>query len=68
MHANGRGTHTAEALRTIIPKLKAEGYRFLTVADLIKAGRPVAATACYITGPAIRRATTPRPQRSCGVT
>ena len=51
MHANGRGTHTAEALRTIIPKLKAEGYRFLTVADLIKAGRPVAATACYITRP-----------------
>ncbi len=51
MHANGRGTHTAEALRTIIPKLKAEGYRFLTVADLIKAGRPVAADACYITRP-----------------
>ena len=51
MHANGRGTHTAEALHTIIPKLKAEGYRFLTVADLIKAGKPVAATACYITRP-----------------
>ncbi len=51
MHANGRGTHTAEALRTIIPKLKGEGYRFLTVADLIKAGRPVAASACYITRP-----------------
>ncbi len=51
MHANGRGTHTAEALHTIIPRLKAEGYRFLTVADLIKAGRPVAATACYITRP-----------------
>ena len=51
MHANGRGTHTAEALRTIVPRLKAEGYRFLTVADLIKAGKPVAATACYITRP-----------------
>ena len=51
MHANGRGTHTAEALRTIIPRLKAEGYRFLTVADLIKAGKPVAATSCYITRP-----------------
>ncbi len=51
MHANGRGTHTAEALHTIIPRLKAEGYRFLTVADLIRAGRPVAATACYITRP-----------------
>ncbi len=51
MHANGRGTHTAEALHTIIPKLKADGYRFLTVADLIKAGKPVAANACYITRP-----------------
>ncbi len=51
MHANGRGTHTAEALRSIIPKLKAEGFRFVTVADLLKAGRPVAATACYITRP-----------------
>ncbi len=49
MHANGRGTHTAETLRTIIPKLKADGYRFLTIAELLKAGRPVAATACYIT-------------------
>ncbi len=51
MHANGRGTHTAEALHTIIPKLKADGYRFLTVADLLRAGRPVAANACYITRP-----------------
>jgi peptidoglycan-N-acetylglucosamine deacetylase len=51
MHANGRGTHTAEALGTIVPKLKAEGYRFLTVAELVRAGRPVAATACYITRP-----------------
>lgn len=51
MHGNGRGTHTAQALRTIIPRLKADGYRFLTVADLIAAGRPVAASACYITRP-----------------
>jgi peptidoglycan/xylan/chitin deacetylase (PgdA/CDA1 family) len=51
MHGNGRGTHTAEALHTIIPRLKAEGYRFLTVADLIRAGRPAPATACFITRP-----------------
>jgi peptidoglycan/xylan/chitin deacetylase (PgdA/CDA1 family) len=51
MHGNGRGTHTAAALATIIPKLRGEGYRFLTVADLIKAGKPVAANACYITRP-----------------
>ena len=51
MHANGRGTHTAEALATIIPKLTAEGYRFVTVADLLAAGRPVTTTACYIDHP-----------------
>ena len=51
MHANGRGTHTAEALTSIIPRLAAEGYRFVTVADLLAAGRPVAAAACYIDHP-----------------
>ena len=51
MHANGRGTHTAEALRTIVPKLRADGYRFVTVADLLRAGKPVVATACYVTHP-----------------
>jgi peptidoglycan/xylan/chitin deacetylase (PgdA/CDA1 family) len=48
MHANGRGTHTAEALRTIVPKLRAAGYAFATVPDLLKSGRPVAASACFI--------------------
>lgn len=51
MHANGRGTHTAEALTSIIPKLKAKGYRFVTVPDLIAMGTPEAATECYITKP-----------------
>jgi peptidoglycan/xylan/chitin deacetylase (PgdA/CDA1 family) len=51
MHANGRGTHTAEALATVIPKLAAEGYRFVTVADLLAAGRPVTTAACYIDHP-----------------
>lgn len=51
MHANGRGTHTAEALRRIIPALRGQGYRFVTVADLIAAGTPVAATSCYINRP-----------------
>ena len=51
MHGNGRGTHTAEALRTIVPKLRGQGYRFVTVAELLAAGRPVAATACYIEHP-----------------
>ena len=51
MHANGRGTHTAEALARLVPKLRAEGYRFVTIPDLIAAGRPEVATACYIERP-----------------
>lgn len=47
MHANGRGRHTAEALRLLIPALKAKGYRFATVTDLLAAGRPVIADTCY---------------------
>jgi peptidoglycan/xylan/chitin deacetylase (PgdA/CDA1 family) len=46
-HANGRGRHTAEALDAVIPKLKAEGYSFVTVSELIAAGKPVIAEACY---------------------
>jgi peptidoglycan/xylan/chitin deacetylase (PgdA/CDA1 family) len=51
MHANGRGTHTAEALASIIPKLRARGYRFATVPELLAMGTPEAATECYITKP-----------------
>ncbi len=51
MHANGRGTHTAQALRTIVPRLRGEGYRFVTVADLLAAGKAEAATACFINRP-----------------
>ncbi len=47
MHANGRGKHTAEALATIIPALKARGYRFVTVSDLLASGQPVTASACF---------------------
>lgn len=46
-HANGRGYHTAEALATVIPKLKDEGYSFVTVSELIAAGKPVIADTCY---------------------
>ncbi|HSQ07512.1 MAG TPA: polysaccharide deacetylase family protein [Chromatiaceae bacterium] len=46
-HANGRGWHTAEALPLFIPQLQAEGYRFLTVSELLAAGRPVSAKECY---------------------
>ena len=39
-HANGRGRHTAEALALAIPKLKEEGYRFVTVSELSPPGKP----------------------------
>ena len=46
-HANGRGWHTAEALPIAIPKLKAKGYKFVTVSELIAMGKPVITTECY---------------------
>lgn len=51
MHANGRGKHTAEALRLLIPALKAKGYRFVTVSELLAAGKPVIASTCYSAKP-----------------
>lgn len=46
-HANGRGFHTAAALPLAIPKLRAAGYVFVTVSELLAAGRPVIAPTCY---------------------
>jgi peptidoglycan/xylan/chitin deacetylase (PgdA/CDA1 family) len=46
-HANGRGRNTAAALAIALPKLKEEGYSFVTVSELIHAGKPVIATSCY---------------------
>lgn len=46
-HANGRGWHTGEALRTLIPALRKQGYRFVTVSQLLKSGTPVAVESCY---------------------
>lgn len=46
-HANGRGWHTAEALVTLIPELRARGYRFVTVSELLLMGQPVARNDCY---------------------
>ena len=50
-HANGRGWHTAEALAIAIPKLKEEGYGFVTVSELVAAGTPVIAAKCYLDQP-----------------
>ncbi|WP_245279989.1 polysaccharide deacetylase family protein [Hyphomicrobium sp. 99] len=46
-HANGRGWHTAEALTIAIPKLKAKGYKFVTVSELMTMGKPVITSECY---------------------
>lgn len=46
-HANGRGRHTAEALKTLIPALRKRGYRFVTVSELLNSGEIVTAETCY---------------------
>jgi peptidoglycan/xylan/chitin deacetylase (PgdA/CDA1 family) len=46
-HANGRGWHTAEALPLVVPKLRAKGYEFVTVSELLAAGEPVVEQRCY---------------------
>ncbi len=50
-HANGRGWHTADALRIAIPKLKAKGFEFVTVSELLELGKPVVAASCYDSRP-----------------
>ncbi len=46
-HANGRGWNTAKALPLFIPKLIAKGYKFVTVSELLAAGKPVISQYCY---------------------
>lgn len=46
-HANGKGRETARALPLFVPTLLAQGYRFVTVDELLAAGTPVAAETCY---------------------
>ena len=47
MHANSRGYQTGEALPRIIKTLKAKGYSFVTVGELLKAGKPQIVSTCY---------------------
>jgi peptidoglycan/xylan/chitin deacetylase (PgdA/CDA1 family) len=46
-HANGRGAHTAEALPLFVPQLRARGFAFVTVSELLAAGTPEIAPTCY---------------------
>jgi peptidoglycan/xylan/chitin deacetylase (PgdA/CDA1 family) len=50
-HANGRGRHTADSLPLFVPQLIAEGWRFVTLSELLAAGRPIVADSCYETRP-----------------
>jgi peptidoglycan/xylan/chitin deacetylase (PgdA/CDA1 family) len=50
-HANGRGWHTEGALPAIISALKAQGYSFVTVSELMAAGEPVITATCYDSRP-----------------
>jgi peptidoglycan/xylan/chitin deacetylase (PgdA/CDA1 family) len=47
MHANGRGRHTAEALPAIIAGLRARGFGFATVSEMLALGPPEVAESCY---------------------
>lgn len=51
MHANGRGHHTAAALPLALPKLKQQGYQFVTVSELVAAGTPEVVSSCYDSRP-----------------
>ncbi|MFZ1538429.1 MAG: polysaccharide deacetylase family protein [Chromatiaceae bacterium] len=46
-HGNGRGWHTAEAMRTLVPALRQQGYRFVTISELLQSGSPVTVEQCY---------------------
>ncbi|MBU2549653.1 MAG: polysaccharide deacetylase family protein [Proteobacteria bacterium] len=46
-HANGRNPATAAALPLLVPRLTAQGYRFVTVSRLLEAGPALVVPECY---------------------
>jgi peptidoglycan-N-acetylglucosamine deacetylase len=50
-HANGRGYQTAAALPIAIPALRAKGFEFVTISELLAAGKAVFAETCYDSHP-----------------
>jgi len=50
-HANGRGWKTGDALPGIIRELRARGYEFATVSQLLRVGQPVFSGQCYDSRP-----------------
>lgn len=49
MHMNGRGWHTAAALPSMIKRLRAEGYTFVTVSELLGRQSPLPSGAARTT-------------------
>lgn len=45
--ADGTGHGTAEALSLVVPKLRAQGYQFVTVSELLRMGVADRQTECY---------------------
>jgi peptidoglycan/xylan/chitin deacetylase (PgdA/CDA1 family) len=50
-HANGRGYHTSAALPLALPALRAKGFEFVTVSELLAAGTPEIVQSCYDSRP-----------------
>ncbi len=51
LHANGRGRRTAEALAIAIPELRAQGYAFATIGELLATGEPEIDARCFVSRP-----------------
>jgi peptidoglycan/xylan/chitin deacetylase (PgdA/CDA1 family) len=62
-HANGRGHGTAAAMAQIIPGLRANGYRFVTVSELLASGKPISVAECYENRPHDNRRYDRKPRR-----
>jgi peptidoglycan/xylan/chitin deacetylase (PgdA/CDA1 family) len=50
-HANGRGWHTVAALPVAVARLRKLGYDFVTVSELMAAGKPQISPGCYDSRP-----------------
>jgi peptidoglycan/xylan/chitin deacetylase (PgdA/CDA1 family) len=47
MHANGRGKNTEDALPKIVAALERDNYTFVTISELLAAGKPDRTPSCY---------------------
>ena len=47
-HANALGRHTAQALPMYVPELRARGYEFVTVSQLLRSGPAVVQSECFV--------------------